>query len=71
MTLVIETYREDIITSGYEFSKITREDLEVLYDTFKNLKKLYNDYLAQEGDNPSIELNTPERSSSSTRCYTK
>ena len=60
ITLVIETYRDDTITSNHDFTKIPRKDLEVLFHFFQNLKKLYNDYLGQEGDDPRIKITTPE-----------
>ena len=54
----MEIFRDAIITYNHDFSKIPRKDLEVLADLFPNLKKLNNDYLSEEEEDPKVQVTT-------------
>ena len=57
---IVELYRDDTIHSPYDFSNILKEDVDILYDGLQNLKKLYNNFLGQEGLDPLITVTSRE-----------
>ena len=58
ITVIVERFQDETVTSSHGFSKVLRADLEVLFDILQNLKKLNNDFLSEEGDDPKLQIST-------------
>ena len=56
ITVIVERFKDDTITSNHDFSKIPRADLKVFIDLLQNFKNLNKDFLSQEGEDPNLQI---------------